>query len=268
MNLNIPENFLSVKKPDHPFVYNGPDYLISDRENLIAIFIPTKKEQKNANYLHYRLLNSRIAYPAKTLMIILLDGRVNYQEQENFGKQYFNKIIESKDLNRLELLFNEKLEQAYLKAIKKIQREIFDYQAYMQIKNEEYMQTNPFNYQDVDSIKIQLKKEKFYDYFNQKEEISRGPIFEYKDNIIGVKSLKKHYSDLNELKPFYEYSIKSSFQFDDGIPYAQKDFEQPKILNLNKIPYLKSDPLKPIRIASLFGWNLRNVDSIDQIENY
>jgi hypothetical protein len=68
-----------------------------------------------------------------------------------------------------------------------------------------------------------------------------------------------------ELKPFYEFAINSEFTVDNGVPHFNHISR--KVLNVNNMPLTKYDPLKPTRVASLFGWHLVNSNDFNQIEN-
>lgn len=79
-----------------------------------------------------------------------------------------------------------------------------------------------------------------------------------------MKKLSKNVSDIIELQPFFEFVINSEFNVDNGVPYFNSITR--KALNLNEVPKIKFDPLKPTRIASLFGWHIVNSNNFEQIE--
>jgi hypothetical protein len=77
--------------------------------------------------------------------------------------------------------------------------------------------------------------------------------------------LSKGNSDIRELQPYYEFVINSEFNVDNGVPYYTS--LNKKVLNLNEIPKIQYDPLKPLRIASLFGWLISNSNNLQEIES-
>lgn len=64
---------------------------------------------------------------------------------------------------------------------------------------------------------------------------------------------------------FFEFVINSEFNVDNGVPYY--NYISRKALNVNDVPKIKFDPLKPTRIASLFGWHLVNSNDFEHIQS-
>lgn len=264
--VRIPSNLDYVKNPDHPFVDQGPNYVITDGEgNLICLFFPEVKENGDISKLYLRLLNSRLVYPPKALMILVLDKNTSDYSSQSIEDNYFNKVIYTEDMSKVSLLMKEKFDQNSQYDLGKVQYFIFNNQAKMQMNNVSYIKRTNFNSSRLDKFPTKFKKAKYYNSFKKTEEQSTAPIYEVGDDIVGVIKMPRYKSDINHMRPFYEFTMKSVFRFDNHVPYGKVDTFT-RVLNLNKIPTIKTDPLKPIRIASLFGWLICNVNSIDQIE--
>lgn len=263
---NLPKGILTVDNPEHPFAFDGPDYLLSDRTGLLAIFELRENEQQNPSKLLSRLTNSLIAYPANTKMLLLLDKDISPNNNIlQYGKLYFNEFIEAKDFRKAKSLLRDKKPDFKIKEIQKIQKQIFTIQSQVQKDNFEYI--NKAKFDNNASLKSDslTKKATFYDRLNHKEVITRANIFEFENQYFGQKKLSKNASDIEELKPYYEFVINSEFIVDNGVPYF-KHLSR-KVLNVNEIPKIKFDPLKPLRIASLFGWHIINTNNFDEMEN-
>ena len=263
---NLPKGILTVDNPEHPFAFDGPDYLLSDRTGLLAIFELRENEQVNSSKLLSRLTNSLIAYPANTKMLLLLDKEVNPNNNIlQYGKLYFNEFIEAKDFRKAKSLLRDKKPDFKIKEIQKIQKQIFTIQSQVQKDNFEYINKAKFDNQASLKSESLTKKATFYDRLNHKEVITRANIFEFENQYFGQKKLSKNVSDIEELKPYYEFVINAEFIVDNGVPYF-KHLSR-KVLNVNEIPKIRFDPLKPIRIASLFGWHIVNTNNFNEMEN-
>ncbi|GAA6765971.1 hypothetical protein AAFH68_19100 [Flavobacterium sp. CGRL1] len=262
---NLPNGFIRVNNPDHPFTYDGPDTLLSDKKALLAIFNIRDNEYKNPNKLFTRLTNSLIAYPAHTKMLLLFDHTQNIPDVINhYAMYYFSDIIESNDIKKIKLLTRDNKAENKIKEIKKIQKKIFQTQAIIQQDNIHYIKKTEFTKKEILDIPNLKNKAKYYDKTSQKLVQSRAKIFEYENQFFGLKKLNKNVSDIIELQPFFEFVINSEFIVDNGVPYFNSITR--KALNLNEVPKIKFDPLKPTRIASLFGWHIVNSNDFQQIE--
>ena len=250
----------------HPFTFDGPDILLSDSKGLLAIFILRNNEQKNASKLFSRLTNALIAYPAHTKMLLLIDNLKSIPSSViQMGKGYFSEFIEGKDIRKTKSLIKDKKSKEKIKEIQYVQKKIFKIQSLVQRDNLDYIRKTKFEEKDISNIYFLKEKAKYFDKINQKETSVRANIFEFKNQYFGIKRLLNNISDLTELQPFYEFVVNSEFIVDNGVPYF-KDISR-KVLNVNAIPSLKYDPLKPMRVASLFGWHLVNSNDFAQIEN-
>ncbi|WP_029279469.1 hypothetical protein [Pedobacter borealis] len=264
-NKLIPREYVRVDNPEHPFTLVGPEMLLSDKKNLIALFEPSAEELKSKTKLMTRLIGARIAYPAITNMVLLLDPKNTIGFKQEVASDYFDHIIEHRELRNLEQLFKVKKNLNILAEHKDEQRNIFDFQAKKQMLNLKYLENNDFKYKKVKLFSQNVEKPSFHNYITGQDEIPRSNIFEYnQEAIIGIKNLQKSKSDLVELMPFFEFTLRSQFKVDRGIPYYGN--QQNKILNINERPSNRFDPLKPVRMISLYGWQLSNFDSEEELK--
>ncbi|TCC99984.1 hypothetical protein [Pedobacter psychroterrae] len=271
MNANqiklIPRDFLRVDQPEHPFTINGPDILLSDKRNLIALFYPSAEELKSKTKLMTRLIGSKIAYHATTVMVLFLDPSLRISFEQQKAAQFFDQIIQERDLPQLGQFFKEKKTLTGIQDHKQQQAVIFDLQAKAQLKNLDYIEKIGFQHKAVAPLNVAVKKNVYYNKITAKFEKSRANIFESQNQaIIGFKNLQKSKSDLAELEPFYEFSLRTQFEIDKGVPYFDKI--QAKILSVNDKPVSRYDPLKPIRMASLFGWQISNINNTAELNDH
>lgn len=260
----LPKGIIRVDNPDHPFTYDGPDILLSDKTGLIAIFRLRDNEQSSPSKMLSRLSNSLIAYPAETQMVLLWDNFNQHDISLKFDKFYFHRMIELKDLRLSKSMLREKKTSSTVKTIKDLQRRIFNSQAQIQMNNLNYIKKTDFGKVDFKNFK-ELKRVRYLDRLMQKEIYTRANIYEYEDFIIGSKKLSKSTSDIVELRPYFEFALSTDISIDNGVPYFNQVKE--KTLNLNNVPIIKFDPIKPIRIASLFGWYISSSNNVFDLIN-
>lgn len=261
----LPKGIIKVDNPDHPFSYDGPETLLSDKKGLLAIFSIRDNEQKNPNKLFSRITNSIIAYPAYTKMLLLYNHKEVIPDSiANFGKYYFSDFIEVKDIKKSKALIKDKKDDKKIFEIKNIQKKLFNIQSQVQRDNLIYIKKNDFNKKEINDMPKLKDKAKYFDRINQKLVSTRAKIYEYEDQIFGLKKMSKSVPDLIELQPFYEFALNSEFEVDNGVPHFR--FIARKALNVSDVPKIKFDPLKPTRIASLFGWHLVNSNDFQQLE--
>ncbi|MBK7868344.1 MAG: hypothetical protein IPJ75_15920 [Ignavibacteriales bacterium] len=109
---------------------------------------------------------------------------------------------------------------------------------------------------------------KYYDYILQTEVTVRLSSHEDENHFYVIKKLSGNRSELVQLQPFYEFSVKSDFTVDSAVLYPteiSKDSlnqSKKKFLFLNEFPKMRIDPLKPLRIANLLGWHILNPNDL------
>jgi hypothetical protein len=60
-----------VVRPDHPYLFNGPDLIAGNEGNLYAFFIRRKQELNREEELRARLCRTRLALPAHTVCVLV-----------------------------------------------------------------------------------------------------------------------------------------------------------------------------------------------------
>jgi hypothetical protein len=262
---SAPKGFMKVENPDHPFTFTGPDYLYSDESGLLAVFRPTKEEVQNLKKLQARVANTIIAYPPHTLVVLVQDHMTTNNSLISLDKILFNELIEPKDIARARVILKKKRNTNSINSIKKIQHDLFRQQAQIQLDNVNYF--DKWNYTSKKNVLVEktIKKALYLDPFSRKEIRTRANIYELKNKLIGMKKLSKKISDLIELRPYFEFVLNSEIQMDNAVPYLNS-FSK-KVLGLNHIPIIRNDPYKPLRIASLFGWHIAPLDTVEELSD-
>ena len=69
----LSNEFIVVSNPDHPFLIRAPDILVSTNRTLTAIFLPLAIERRSSGLLKSRLTLSRLALPAHTRCILVVE---------------------------------------------------------------------------------------------------------------------------------------------------------------------------------------------------
>lgn len=259
----INKDYFRVNNPDHPFVYSGPDILLSDAKSLTALFIPSPEELGSSNKLLLRLINSKIGYPANTIMTLVLDHNKEFKNTDRVERDFFDLVIEPSDLKRLKSILKETKSISYFKDFKHTQKQLFDRQARVQNSNLVYAEKVKF---DKDKVEPFINKEKiqYFNYLEDRFEKVRSNIYAFENTLIGFKNLSKK-PDLEELAPYYDFVLRSELFMKDKIPFFKKR-DDAKCLSLNELPTSRFDPMKPMRLASLFGWLIGNINSEKDLE--
>jgi hypothetical protein len=71
----LPSGFIISRNPDHPFLLQGPDLLIGGQGKITAIFLPSAAERRNEQRLRARYALNRVALPAHTKCLLVVDGK-------------------------------------------------------------------------------------------------------------------------------------------------------------------------------------------------
>ncbi|MGN6293917.1 MAG: hypothetical protein ACTHMV_14320 [Chitinophagaceae bacterium] len=260
----LPNGFSHVDNPDHPFTFDGPDALVYDRKGLLAIFEIRDNERVSGNKIFARLVNTLIAYPPRAKMILIYSENIS-PELSDKADYLFDRIIEKKELKKARSLIKDDKPQGHIREIKHTQSRIFSLQSQTQLDNIRYIRKREkFSTPIPDKLLPTNQKAKYLDRIYGKEYTVRANIFESDNQFYGQKRLQGGSSDLEGLQAFFEFAVNAELLIDRAVPYYRHLSK--KVLNLDKIPRIKLDPLKPIRIASLFGWRLTNSSNFPEMK--
>ena len=265
---NIFENIIEEKdvvfNPDHPYAYYSPEIICRIKSQIFCFFIPRKEELRSPNKILFRLLNTRLVYPPKSTMVIVLDKDSEFKLEYELDKVYFDLAVLKSDLKKYSRsIFKEKKDSKDVKKLKIIQKDNFNFQSSNYLNNISFIENKEWDNKDVEFQDDNLHKPKYKDSLFRSNFRPRSKIYKGEETYFGIKNLSNKRSDLHELKPFFQFSMRMNYSFDNGVPYSQ--FLKEKVISLNSIPTRKFDPLKPIRILSLFGWLISNSNNIDDI---
>lgn len=97
--VSLEDSYSVVMRPDHPLLLRGPDALVSDYGNLVAVFSADSRERKNLTSLMVRLGISRYALPAGTRCILLTDGTEN--TDIGYLKSNFHAVLHNEERGEL-----------------------------------------------------------------------------------------------------------------------------------------------------------------------
>jgi hypothetical protein len=179
--------------------------------------------------------------------------------------QGFTRIIERKDLRISNKLLQDKIAMGRIDSLRDVQKRLFKMQTHRELINFKYLKEVKFKFSKT-NILLETRLTKKASYQSKLSDTlikSRSNIFEFDNRIIAVKKMSTKRSDLVELKPFFEFALFKEFDFQNGLlNYGNMSS---KVMNLDRIPVSRYDPIKPIRIASLLGWYLSNSNNMNQI---
>jgi len=259
----IDRSYFRVDDPDHPFAYSGPDILLSDAGQLTGLFVPSAEEQNSSNKLLLRLINAKIAYPATAVMTLVLDPSAKLEYMNQFDRDFFDLVVEPSDLKNLKSILRETKPSQSLKEFRHTQKQLYDRQAKVQINNLNYIAKVEFSKNKVAPF-AEERKVSYYNYLERRTEKVRSNIYYFEETLVGFKNLTAR-PDLVELAPYYDFVLRSELYMQNKIPFF-KGRPMPKCLSLSELPTSKADPSKPMRLASLFGWLIGNINTREELQ--
>lgn len=262
----LPKGLKIIQNPCHPFTFDGPDAIVYDHNGLLGLFVIRKNEITSPHKFFSRVTNTILVYPAHMKQLLVINNQMFISNDiRQLSSWYFNETIEYSDFKRLRAIIEDKKIDKYIRDIKRAQKQIFRLNSKVFNNNLIYIKGLKVSKKKVIESNNFVEKVKYYDRISQKDVVVRANIYRHEDRIYGIKKLANHYSNPNSLQPFFEFVINSEISVDTGVPYIQSISN--KVLNLDRLPLINYDPLKPTRIASMFGWHLVISDDFIQVSN-
>lgn len=256
--------------PDFPHLISAPDILIGGNGKLCAIFIAKIYELHQPDLLLSRLVLSRLGLPDNLISVLVIPNDKNFEEGEISISRNF-------DL----LLVNEKV-----KAVKQLLES--DYKSRKLISETRHRTITRYTrffyenlQRNIDKPGYSKPQELFHELrvkggyqvtktqnWNSQETANKGNLLEglaVRENVnVLAGTFENNASPFAKLKKFCYRSLKFDYALDNGVPYIFNP--KVNILLLDKIPYYKFDPQKPLRSSAFSGLVLSQVERIDDIE--
>lgn len=258
---NLKGSFVIATRPDHPFLFSGPDILIGGDGNLTAIFVPKSSEAKGSKELAARVIAAKLALPAHTKYAYLLWTDDHAQEIQSMS--LFDEIFRNSQVRDLAIFF-EKHEVASRK-----QREFTDVRVEAMVrygvmldlsrvnkrKSEKERRANP-------DRRIDLERE-----FASLEPTGRSRYIKKQGEVmVGVRKLGANISFMEGVYAYSVESITRQWAVDSGIPFVKQ--RSPSLIAVDNAPISRFDPEKPVRAAAFSGWAVKLLTGDEDLPLY
>lgn len=258
----LEDHYDFVEKPNHPYIINGPDFLADDGEQLFALFIcegPLDFE------FIYRVIATRLVYPVETKMVLVHP----YNEVlSKYQVLFCDKILVKKKGKGFGLDQNPLVRRtaSQFKKLKRLQGGLFKRQSDVyerSLKCLNGITTGSTELITDLSVENGFIRKSFRNKIENTERIIDG-LYSFRHTMFTQRHITSQKREVLELEKLRLYSIASDFQFDEGWPVNSE--VQDRFLNLNRLPNSGFDPFRIVRVLSLYGWNIRTLETSDQLQ--
>lgn len=260
--------------PDHPFLFEAPDLLVSNDEHLAAVFVPKQVEVKAIEKLLTRLVVSRLALPIETRCILMADldqFSTNLQERLAWD---FHAVLNIDDINELTRFLNAKEIGGRVKPIpiqirEQTYRRFYTLLGESERRHELVMQglePKVFRHRLLASDEFSELRVTGWRYSisdrPRRTKYARNIVTSGEANI-GILSFETQQSSISKVAPFCQTLIQLRYVLDSGIPYPTEDFELTNLLVVDRVPFVRGDPFKAMRVSAFAGWVMTQIQSMD-----
>lgn len=258
-----------VPNPDHPNVLLGPDILGTTEKKIFGFFFLKSRNNYDLDEIQIKLAETTLNYPSKQLnYLVLLSLNIEQRIIQRL-EAIFDKVI---DVNQLlnKNLYKEEKKLGEINNIKNAQLKYIN-QASIQFNYNYKLITNinfnnfENNVFEIKNSLIKINKAHYNNWVSDENIKVKTNIYEINNKILAFKKFNNKISDKKDIEPFYKFGIFKEIEFDNK-HIEVKNFKT-KLLEVDKIPIISSDPLKLVRILSGAGWKFAQDNELSTIIN-
>lgn len=253
-------------QPDNPFIFEGPDILMSKQGTMIAMFALRNIEKKNLDLLKLRVILSRLAYPSNLSCIFLTEEALGLFGDETFFGDIFDDYFSMQEIEN--------------------NRKYFDSFDFKKSKKSRLMELKDFLYKNyythysisLNLININKIKEVSPQRFKSKNSILEYD-FDSSDDSMHYIISNNEIIFFNQEKKYWNWYKKSAVVFKSILNYklsGELDFSKSqniqdlnkkiKYLNISDYPHFYYDPNKALRACAFIGCLLINTNNYEDIQ--
>jgi len=119
------------------------------------------------------------------------------------------------------------------------------------------------DYHKLKELFNNYEKSAYSNFINESIIKTRSNIFNVNDFIVAFKNIDNSTSDSIDIKPFYKFGVFNDIHLsNEAIEFKGL---KSKYFDIDKIPSLRADPYKLVRILSSVGWKLVFENNIETI---
>jgi len=305
LSRELENQFVVADRPDHPFLLMQPDVIVGGLGLLTALFIPSASELTSPQKLLARLTLSRLALPAHTKCLLIIDPEKPVGKINDEAPRHFHETLEVYRLRNLISFIKDPETSKRIKMVPPdIRKEAFEkYTVVMKesihlmdqskppfepyklideladkgyvkasssqiIKNYEQNNTSEhFHFYNPESLHRIIKDKPSYFEANKNSAARkpRQPKVTWMHNEGTIIALFNRKAKVDKLRDIISVGTRINYKLDDGIPYSSREAKV-NIIALDEVPISRIDPEKPIRAGAFAGWILIRPSSVNEIE--
>jgi hypothetical protein len=251
----LPDSYIVVPAPDHPLLIEAPDVLVGGDAGLTAIFTPKRSERRRPDRLAVRFILCRLALPAHTRHILVLEG----PDDDRVGKRLFPDFAATLTWNRRRDLIKIAQDSDFVgqqrtlpveisRLVQERFSDVFQLTRVLRTRRrrEEGSALRPYGVSPGHGIKPER---------TPFEQVAPGVIFTRFER--GVPKTRGIYGLVIE-------TTSSGFALDSGIPYP-RDANDYGLAVVEELPEYRGDPDKLVRAAAFAGWAFVTHEELDNV---
>lgn len=268
-------------RPDHPFLAIGPDIIVGGQGALVAILIPKVSEIRMPHELLVRLAFGRLALPAHTRFVLVLEHR-----SIQLGNPKTSIPIS------FDAVFTEKKMQGLVKFISSQDSAVTHFgEKILEVQHRQYSRATTFFVESRHALSAERKTSNTRAVLSDirgsleytpptwavratgpsvtrkpRSRQRQPPLIRSGDVVLGAVNFARNGSPMQTLRKFCSIGIQTDYMIDNGIPYLRD--ANLKFLITNTPPTGRLDPSKPLRAAAFAGWIVTQADSARELEDF
>jgi hypothetical protein len=255
----LKDSMIVAYRPDHPFLFSGPDILVGGGGRLIAVFVPKVSEKYNSKEIYARLIAAKLALPHHTIYIYI--SQSTEFEQISNVTMHFHEVFGSSETSNL---------VNYIKrheANHKVSDDLLFAKSEAMICYGIMLDLSRVNARRVNRAKSENLDIDFEQKISGLNDTKESPyIKSFKKTLVGIRKFGKNTSFTEVVNSYSVKLFTRDYALDDGIPYRKE--RTPNLIVLDKIPTARFDPDKPVRTAAFAGWAVKLLVESESLTQY
>ena len=245
--------------PDHPHAYHTPQIIAGVRGNLLAVFVPTRSEERSPSRLLSRLAIARLALPAHARFVLVMPREAHFR---NDIFRNFDAVISGSELRSISRLgLSQDSGVSARQDLGAVQAETNRrYNIFLRLSRRHWSSTPT-------TREAATRRRQLLAVIERRGEASMryapGGFVEYDLKYAVIVASRRHVERRVQIAALTLNTVKRSYSLDAGIPYLTR--RAPYVLLVDRWPVGTFDPGKPARAAAFSGVALAGSESPDDV---
>jgi hypothetical protein len=247
--------------PDHPHAYHTPQIIAGFQGNLLAVFVPTRSEERSPSRLLSRLSIARLALPAHARFVLVLPKEAQFR---NDILHNFEAVISGSELRTLPRVgLSQDSRRSARQDLDAVQAETNRrYNTFLRASRRRWSSTPIRREAATQRRQLLAVIEKLG---QASIRYAPGGFVEYDLNYAVIVASRRHVDQRvqRHIAALTLDTIKQSYSLDAGVPYLRR--RTPYVLLVDQWPMGTFDPGKPARAAAFSGVAIARPESPEDL---